>query len=62
MVNQRPIAVQFYTEKDYHAITPNDLLLQRSKNTVPGVQYAEEESLTKRQQIMKEIESVTMES
>ena len=56
VVNQRPIAVQFYTEEDYHAITPNDLLLQRSKNTVPGVQYAEEESLTKRQQIMKEIE------
>ena len=26
--------------EDFHAITPNDLLLQRSKNTVPGVVYA----------------------
>ena len=56
VVNQRPIAVQNYTEEDYHAICPNDLLLQRSKNTVPGVQYAEEETVTRRQQVMKEIE------
>ena len=56
VVNQRPIAVQSYTEDDIHAICPNDLLLQRSKNTVPGVQYAEEETVTRRQQVMKEIE------
>ena len=56
VVNQRPIAVQNFTEDDYHAICPNDLLLQRSKNTVPGVQYTEEDSLTRRQQVLKEIE------
>ena len=56
IVNQRPIGVKHFTEDDFEAITPNDLLLQRSKNTVPGVHYAQEENLTKRQQTMKEIE------
>ena len=58
IVNQRPIAIKNYTEEDYHAITPNDLLLQRSKNTVPGVAYATEESVTRRQQVLKEIEDL----
>ena len=35
-VNQRPIAVQSFTEEDLHAITPNDLLLGRTRNSVPG--------------------------
>ena len=58
IVNQRPIAIKNYTEEDYHAITPNDILLQRSKNTVPGVAYATEESVTRRQQVLKEIEDL----
>ena len=48
IVNQRPIAVRSYTEEDLHAITPNDLLLGRSKNTVPGVMYNTGDSVTKR--------------
>ena len=38
IVNQRPIAVRDFTEDDIHAIAPNDLLLQRTKNTIPGIQ------------------------
>ena len=56
IVNQRPIAVKNFTQEDFHSITPNDLLLQRSKNTVPGIQYDNEESVTKRQLLMKELE------
>ena len=56
VVNQRPIAIKSYTNDDLHAITPNDLLLQRTKNTVPGPSYDSSESLTKRQQVMAEIE------
>ena len=56
IVNQRPIAMKNFTEEDYCVITPNGLLLQRSKNVVPGVRYLEEESLTQRQQLMKELE------
>ena len=37
IVNQRPIAVRSYTEEDLHAITPNDLLHGRSKNTFLGL-------------------------
>ena len=56
IVNRRPIAVQGYTEDDYHAICPNDLLLQRSRNSFPGVEYANDESLNRRQQVLKELE------
>ena len=55
-VNNRPIAARSYTEDDFHAITPNDLILQRSRNLVPGANYCTEENLTKRQQVMKELE------
>ena len=58
IVNQRPIAVKSFTEEDIHAITPNDLLLQRSKNTVPGVVYGTDDSLAKRQETMREIEEL----
>ena len=57
-VNQRPIAVQAYTDDDFHAITPNDLLLQRSRNTVPGAEFDADESLTRRQQVLKELEDM----
>ena len=57
-VNQRPIGVKNFTDEDFEAITPNDLLLQRSKNVVPGVCYEEGESLTRRQQVMQEIEKL----
>ena len=56
IVNQRPIAVRSYTEDELHAITPNDLLLQRTKNSVPGIVYGTDDSLTKRQECMREIE------
>ena len=56
IVNQRPIAVKSFTEEDSHAITPNDLLLQRSKNTVPGVVYGTDDSLTRRQEVIRELE------
>ena len=52
VINQRPIGIRNYADEDYHAITPNDLLLQRCKNTVPGVQYAEEGSFAKRLQVL----------
>ena len=58
IVNQRPIAVRSYTEEDLHAITPNDLLLGRSKNTVPGVMYDTGDSVTKRQEVLCEIEDL----
>ena len=56
IVNQRPIAIKSFTEEDAHAITPNDLLLQRSKNTVPGVVYGTDDSLTRRQEVIRELE------
>ena len=55
-VNQRPIGVKSFVEDDFEAITPNDLLLQRSKNVVPGVQFEEGETFTRRQQVMQELE------
>ena len=58
IVNQRPIAIRSFTEEDIHAITPNDLLLQRSKNTVPGVVYGTDDSITKRQEAMRELEDM----
>ena len=58
IVNQRPIAVRDFTEDDIHAITPNDLLLQRTKNTIPGIQYSSNDSVTKRQETMREIEQL----
>ena len=36
LVNQRPLAVKSFTYEDHHAITPNDLLLGRSRNSAPG--------------------------
>ena len=44
--------------EDFHAITPNDLLLQRSKNTVPGVVYGTDDSITRRQEAMRELEEM----
>ena len=58
IVNQRPIAVRDFTEDDLHAITPNDLLLQRTKNTVPGFQYSTGESVTRRQEVLRELEQL----
>ena len=58
IVNQRPIAVKNFTDEDYLAITPNDLLFGRSQNTVPGIQYAESDSVVKRQEFMKEVEDL----
>ena len=57
-MNQRPIAVRDFTEDDLHAITPNDLLLQRTRNTVPGAQYSTDDNLTKSQETMREIEQL----
>ena len=56
IVNQRPIAIRSFTDEDCHAITPNDLLLQRTKNTIPGVVYGSDDSLTKRQEVLRELE------
>ena len=56
LVNQRPIAVRNHTEEGLHAISPNDLLLQRSRNCVPGANYGDNDSLTRRQQVMRELE------
>ena len=58
IVNQRPIAIKSFTEEDIHAITPNDLVLQRSKNTVPGVVYGTDDSITRRQETMRELEEL----
>ena len=58
IVNQRPIAVRGYTEEDLHAITPNDLLLGRSKNAVPGVTYGTNDLITRRQEVLCEIEDL----
>ena len=57
LVNQRPFAVRNYTEEDYHVICPNDLLLQRTKNSVQGAVYGDNDNLTKRQQVMHELET-----
>ena len=56
IVNRRPIAVKSFTDDDLHAITPNDLLLQRTRNSVPGAVYDASESLTHRQEVMRELE------
>jgi hypothetical protein len=55
-VNQRPTAIKTFTEEDAHAITPNDLLLHRNKNSVPGVAYGTDDSATKGQEIFRELE------
>ena len=56
LVNQRPIAAKTFTEEDWYAITPNDLLLGRTRNSVPGVLYATEGSITRRQEVLRELE------
>ena len=56
IVNSRPIAARSFTQDDFYAITPNDLLLQRTRNTVPGANYAAEESFTRRQEVLEELE------
>ena len=56
IVNNRPIAAKSITEDDFYAITPNDLLLQRGGNRPLEIDYVEEESVTKRQQVMRELE------
>ena len=48
-VNQRPVGAKNFTNDDFDVITPNDLLLGRSRNSVPGVKYCEGEALTRRQ-------------
>ena len=58
VVNQRPISVRSFTEEDLIAITPNDLLLGRTRNTVPGVSYGTDDNVTKRQEIMREVEDL----
>ena len=58
IVNQRPIAVRSFTEEDLHGICPNDLLLGRSRNTVPGVAYGMNDSITRRQEVLHEIEEL----
>ena len=58
IVNQRPIAVRDFTEDDLHAITPNDLLLQRTRNMVPGLQYSTGESVTRQQEVLRELEQL----
>ena len=58
IVNQRPIAIRSFTEDDIHGICPNDLLLGRSKNTVPGVTYEVDDSATKRHEVIWEIEDL----
>ena len=55
IVNQRQIAVKNFIQEDFHAIIPNALLLQRSQIMVPEIQYDDDESVTKRQQLMKEL-------
>ena len=57
IVNQRPLSVKSFTDEDLHAITPNDLLLGRSRNVVPGSSYGEGDSLTRRQEVISEIET-----
>ena len=58
ILNQRPIAIKSFTEDDIHNITPNFLLLGRSKNTVPGVMYGTDDNISKRQEAMKQLEEV----
>ena len=57
-VNKRPIAVRSFTEEDIHAICPNDLLLGRSRNLVPGAAYDHNDSFPRRQQTILEIETM----
>ena len=56
LVNKRPIAIRNYTEEDWYAVTPNDLLLQRTRNYVPCASFWDNDNLTKRQQTMAELE------
>ena len=56
IVNWRPIAIRSFTEEDMHAITPNDLLLVRTRNRVPGPNYGGNDSLTRRQDVIDEME------
>ena len=58
IVNQRPIAVKNFTEDDYVAITPNDLLFSRSQNMVAGIHYAENDLVVKRLEFMREVEDL----
>ena len=57
-MNQIPLAVKSFTDEDLHAITPNDLLLGRSRNVVPWPRYDHNDSLTKRQETLREMEQL----
>ena len=58
IVNRRPIAVKNFTDDDFQAITPNDLLLGRSRNMVPGPVYGFNDSITKRQELIEDMEQL----
>ena len=58
IVNQRPVAIKSFTEEDARAITSYFLLLQRAKNTVPGVAYGTDDSVTKRHEVIRELEQI----
>ena len=57
-VNWRPIGVKSFTDEDLEALTPNDLLLQRARNDISEVEFDTSDNLTKRQDVMKEIEEL----
>lgn len=56
VVNSRPLAVRTFGQDDYRSITVNDLFLGRSQNTTPGISYTENNNVSNRLEIMKELE------
>jgi hypothetical protein len=52
-------SVTNFTEEDAHAITSNDLLLQKSKNTVPGEDCGTDDYITRLERIKPGVQRIT---
>ena len=59
IVNQRPLSAQSFSQDDYRSITPNDLLLGRSRVVVsPGNLYGDNDSIPLRLQFLDDLETL----
>ena len=59
MVCLRTIMFESFTEEEAHAITSNDLLLQKSKNTVPGEDCGTDDYITRLERIKPGVQRIT---
>ena len=57
LVNQRPLGIRSRGEDDLRSITPNDLLLGRSRQVLKNMgQFGDSDDLEKRVKLVKDLE------